>query len=327
VAGRDWFYYVAIAGILLVLIFSANTAFADFPRVCRFVAEDGYLPTSFSNRGRRLVYTEGIVVLAVVTGLLLLVFRGVTDRLIPLFAVGAFLAFTMSQAGMVAHWRRTGGDHARHYMVINGIGAVATGATVLIVIAAKFREGAWITLIAIPSLLALMYGIHRHYERVQSKIATRKPLVIAPGTEPLVVVTVTGWDRVSRQALHFAMTLSDEVKVVHVREEEEDNAEFTKQWQEYVAGPAGGAHVSAPELVELRSPYRFVLEPIVQYVRGLAKDNPERLVIAIVPELMETRWYYYFLHAQRATLLTRQLLADGTDRVAVLNVPWYLKET
>ena len=166
VTGRGWFYYVAIASILMVLVLSANTAFADFPRVCRFIAEDRYLPNSFSNRGRRLVYSEGIVVMAVITGILLTVFGGITDRLIPLFAVGAFLAFTMSQAGMVAHWRREGGPHAKRYMGINAVGALATGTTVVIVIVAKFKEGAWITLIAIPALVLLMYRVHRHYERV-----------------------------------------------------------------------------------------------------------------------------------------------------------------
>ena len=176
VVGRGWFYDVAIGSILLILIFSANTAFADFPRVCRFIAEDGYLPTSFANRGRRLVYSEGICVLAIITAALLIFFGGITDRLIPLFAVGAFLAFTMSQAGMVAHWRRTGGKGARRSMGLNGLGAIATGLTVIVVIVAKFAEGAWITVIAIPCLLALMYRVRRHYDRVKREIATETPL-------------------------------------------------------------------------------------------------------------------------------------------------------
>nr|MDQ2712783.1 APC family permease [Acidobacteriota bacterium] len=136
VAGRGWFYFVAIGSILLVLIFSANTAFADFPRVCRVIAEDRFLPLSFANRGRRLVYSEGILVLAFVTAALLTIFGGVTDRLIPLYAVGAFLAFTLSQAGMVAHWRREGGPRARSNMFINGLGALATGGTVVVVVVA-----------------------------------------------------------------------------------------------------------------------------------------------------------------------------------------------
>lgn len=325
VAGREWFYYVAISSILLILIFSANTAFADFPRVCRFIAEDGYLPTSFSNRGRRLVYSEGIVVLAVITGSLLIAFGGITDRLIPLFAVGAFLAFTMSQAGMVAHWRRERGNHARKYMFVNGVGACATGATVIIVVVAKFREGAWITLIAIPALLFLMYRVHRHYEKVNGEIESNTPLDMSQGRKPLIVITITRWSRISRQALSFAMTLSDEIKVVHVRQEDTKD-DFCDTWHENVVAPVQQAHTAVPELIELSSPFRFVVLPITEYVAKLAQDFPDRRVVTIIPELVEKRWYYYFLHTQRATLLKTELLMQGNDRISVLNIPFYLKD-
>ena len=324
IAGREWFYYVAIASVLLVLIFSANTAFADFPRVCHFIAEDGYLPTSFTNRGRRLVYAEGILVLAVITAALLIGFGGITDRLIPLFAVGAFLAFTMSQAGMVAHWRREGGKSARRSMLINGVGAIATGLTVLVVIVAKFKEGAWITVIAIPSLLALMYGIHRHYQKVIQEIDTQTPLETSKQPKPLIVITLQGWTRVGQEALRFAMTLSPDIKVVHVVEEGKPD-ELRHHWSEYVEQPAEAAGLPTPELVDLKSPYRFVITPIVKYVLQLAKDNPQRRVVTIIPELMEKRWYYYFLHTQRATLLKTRLLMANNDRISVLNIPWYLK--
>ena len=325
VAGRNWFYYVAISSILLILIFSANTAFADFPRVCRFIAEDRYLPNSFSNRGRRLVYSEGIVVLAAITGTLLIAFRGITDRLIPLFAIGAFLAFTMSQAGMVAHWRREGGKHARKYMFINGVGACATGLTVLVVVVAKFREGAWITLIAIPALLLLMYRVHRHYERVNQEIDNDTPLDVRQGRKPLIVITITRWSRISRQALSFAMTLSDEIKVVHVRQEDTKD-DFCDKWHENVVAPVQDAHAAVPELIELSSPFRFVVQPIIQYVIKLADEFPDRRVVTIIPELVEKRWYYYFLHTQRATLLKTELLMQGNDRISVLNIPFYLKD-
>src|SRR5581483_2459413 len=185
VIGRNWFYYLSITSILLLLIFSANTAFADFPRVCRFVARDGFLPISFANRGRRLVYSEGICVLAVITAALLIGFGGITDRLIPLFAVGAFLAFTMSQAGMVVHWRKNGGRGARVSMLLNGLGALATGATVLVVIAAKFTEGAWITILAIPCFLLLMYAVRRHYDELLREIEIKTPLPTTPEPKPL----------------------------------------------------------------------------------------------------------------------------------------------
>lgn len=326
VVGRGWFYYVAITSILLILIFSANTAFADFPRVCRFIAEDGYLPVSFANRGRRLVYSEGIVVLAIITGALLIGFGGITDRLIPLFAVGAFLAFTMSQAGMVAHWRKQGGRGARRNIFINGLGAAATGVTVLVIIVAKFKDGAWITIIAIPALLILMYRIRSHYRKLQREIGTSSPLDPSPEPKPLVVITMTGWTRVNKEALRFAMTISKDIKVVHVAEEEQPAA-FGKEWREYVLEPVESAGLPPPELVVLKSPYRFVVTPIVNYVLSVAKKYPTRRVVAIIPELMEKRWYYYFLHTQRATLLKTRLLMEGNDRISVLNIPWYLKAT
>jgi amino acid transporter len=326
VVGRGWFYNVAIGSILLVLIFSANTAFADFPRVCRFIAEDGYLPTSFANRGRRLVYSEGICVLAIITGILLTAFGGVTDRLIPLFAVGAFLAFTMSQAGMVAHWRRVRGKGSRTGMAINALGAFATGMTVVIVIVAKFAEGAWITVIAIPCLLVLMYRVRRHYNKVNREIATEAPLESTNEPRPIIIITLTSWTRVGKEALRFAMTLSEEVIVLHVAEGNHTD-DFCNRWNELVEIPAQKAGFPAPKLIVLKSPYRFVVTPIVDYVVSVANRKTGRRVVAMIPELMEKRWYYYFLHTQRAALLKARLLMEGKDRISVLNIPWYLKAT
>jgi hypothetical protein len=169
VAGRGVFYAVAITSIVLVLVFSANTSFADFPRLCNIISETGYLPRTFGTRGRRLVFSMGILVLAGVAGILLTVFGGVTDRLIPLFAIGAFLAFTMSQAGMVMHWKRVGGPHSRHSMIINGVGAFATGLTLIVILCAKFLEGAWITILLMPLLLGAMISVRRHYDAVSGK--------------------------------------------------------------------------------------------------------------------------------------------------------------
>jgi hypothetical protein len=324
VAGRGWFYYTSIVSILLVLIFSANTAFADFPRVCKFISDDGYLPISFANRGRRLVYSEGIIVLAVITGVLLIVFRGITDRLIPLYAVGAFLAFTMSQAGMVAHWLREKGKGFGKNIFINALGAIVTGLTVVIVIVAKFTEGAWITVLMIPSLLALMYGVHRYYMKLRAEIDSTTPFEPEDLTPPMVVITTISWSRITKRALTFSMTLSKELKVVHVVEENQPD-DFRDHWKEYVEDPANRANLPVPELVELQSPFRFVINPIVDYVLKLSKDNPNRRVMVVVPELMESRWYYYFLHSQRATLLKTRLLMEGSDHISVLNIPWYTK--
>ena len=171
VAGRGIFYWVSIVSILLVLCLSANTSFADFPRLCRAVAEDGYLPYSFTDRGRRLVYSEGIWLLAILSGVLLIVFDGVTDRLIPLFAVGAFLAFTLSQSGMVAHWWKSQERGALASMAVNGLGATATAVTVVVVAVVKFMAGAWIVVLLVPSLVALMLAVRRHYRRIERETA------------------------------------------------------------------------------------------------------------------------------------------------------------
>ena len=190
VVGKGIFYYVSIVGILLVLCLSANTAFADFPRLCRIVALDDYLPHSLSARGRRLVFTEGIWVLAFFAALLLVLFGGVTDRLIPLFAIGAFLAFTLSQAGMVAHWRKLRGPGSMQSMLVNGLGALTTGITVLVVLVAKFAEGAWITLLLIPLILWLMHAVKRHYERVDHEMTDETALNCSEFASPLAIVPI-----------------------------------------------------------------------------------------------------------------------------------------
>ena len=324
VTGHGWFYFVAIASVLLVLIFSANTAFADFPRVCRVIAEDRFLPISFANRGRRLVYSQGIVVLAVLTGILLIVFGGVTDRLIPLYAVGAFLAFTLSQSGMLAHWKRKRGRGAGRKMLVNGLGALATGATTAVVIISKFTEGAWITVVAIPALLMLMYGVKRHYRRILRELETSSPLDLADSTKPIVVVPLQQWSKIAKDALCTALAISNEVVGVFVVEEDQSE-DLTNSWHQNVVQPAERAGAPTPDLVVLESPYRFVVNPIVDYVLKLSQENPKRRIIAMVPELVENRWYNYFLHSQRATLLKTLLLMKGNDRISVLNIPWYLK--
>ena len=176
VVGRGVFYFITIGSVLSVLALSANTGFADFPRLCRVIAQDGFLPRGFAHRGRRLVYSHGILVLAALSAGLLIGFGGITDNLIPLFAVGAFLAFTLSQAGMVEHWRRAGGPHAGKSMAINGAGAVCTAVTLVVVLVSKFAEGAWVMILLIPALLVLFTSVHRHYQSVGRQVASTEPL-------------------------------------------------------------------------------------------------------------------------------------------------------
>ncbi len=326
VTGRGWFYFVAMFSVLVLLTLSANTAFADFPRVCHFVAEDGFLPTAFANRGRRLVYSEGIIVLTVITAALLVGFGGITDRLIPLFAVGAFLSFTMSQAGMVMHWKREGGRGSRASMALNLVGAIATGLTVLVITLAKFTEGAWITILAIPLLLFTMYAVRGHYEAIRREIVISSPLEPQLPQPPILVVTMQSWTRVNRQALALAMSLSSETKVLHVTEEDK-KSDFCDKWAEYVERPAQSANLPIPELVRISSPYRLVVNPMVEFVKQLAAENPERRIVTVIPELVERRWFQWLLHTQRAQILKARLLMESNDRISVLNIPWHVKST
>jgi amino acid transporter len=322
VAGRGPFYLVAISAVVLVLVFSANTSFADFPRLCRVIAETGYMPKSFGTRGRRLVFSEGILVLAGIAALLLTVFGGVTDRLIPLFAIGAFLAFTLSQAGMVMHWKRTGGPHARHSILINSVGATATGVTLVVILCAKFLDGAWMTVLLIPLLLAAMMAVRRHYDSVARALAA--PLEFDPGapSPPLVLLPVQRWNQIAAKALRFSLNLSADVRAVHIECEESDT--LVKQWQEQVARPARESGLQEPELVVLASPYRLILGAILDYTLEQVRKNPDRTVAVVIAELVESRWYHYLLHNQRANLLKALLLLKGNGRIVVINVPWYL---
>src|SRR5437899_2621059 len=323
VAGKGLFYYVSIGSILLVLALSANTAFADFPRLCRAIAQNNYLPHSFATRGRRLVYTQGILVLAALAGVLLAIFGGVTDRLIPLYAVGAFLAFTLSQAGMVGHWRRVGGKGATRSMLINGLGAFATGITVIVVLVAKFVEGAWITVLLIPGLLLAMRLVRRHYHAVFLEVRSKTPLELTDTTPPLVILPVQGWNRIVKKALRFAFKISPNIRAIHV-DCGQGSEIFRDEWCRFVEQAAMVAGLAAPELVVLPSPFRLVLAPIVDYVLEAERANPGQQIAVLVRELVERHWYHHLFHNKRASVLKALLLLRGNQRIIVINVPWYL---
>jgi amino acid transporter len=324
VAGRGWFYYVTIGTVLLVLSLSANTAFADFPRLCKAVAQNNYLPHSFGFRGRRLVYSNGIFFLAILTAILLIIFGGVTDRLIPLYAIGAFLAFTMSQAGMVAHWRRLRGSGWVRNMLVNALGAFVTGLTLVVVLVAKFIEGAWVSALIIVGLLMLMISVRRHYVRVARETRSHQPLKIGEMKPPIVIVPIQSWGKVAQRALEFALTLSNDIRALHVATEEETN-ELRDEWHKMVEVPVHRAGGKPPVLINLPSPYRLVIKPILDYVVSLEKEHEGRQIAIIVPELIEKHWYHYPLHNQRAEIMKALLLLHGSKDIVLINVPWYLK--
>ena len=325
VVGRGVVYYVTIAAVLAVLALSANTGFADFPRLCRAVAQDGFLPHGFAHRGRRLVYTFGIVVLTALSAALLVAFDGVTDHLIPLFAVGAFLAFTLSQVGMVVHWRRAGGRGSRRAMVVNAAGALGTALALLVVLVAKFADGAWVTVALLSGLVVVFLSVRRHYRAVARELASAEPLNPVGLTPPLVVVLVRGWSRISRKALRLAMRLSPDVYALHVAADDHRLKQLEDEWAGFVVDPCRVAGVSAPKLVVVTSPYRRLYAPLVEFLAELEKSHPGRPLAVVVPELVERRWYHYLLHNQTAAVIKGYLYFSGLERVAVVNVPWYLK--
>jgi hypothetical protein len=318
------FYYITIGSVLVILSLSANTAFADFPRLCKAVAHDGFLPHSFGFRGRRLVYSQGIYVLAVLSGILLVLFGGVTDRLIPLYAIGAFLAFTLSQAGMVSHWRRVRGRGSVQSMFVNGLGAVATGITLAVVLVAKFTSGAWVSVLLIAGIMSTMLWVRRHYDEVAREVEISTPLKIENMGSPIVIVPIQSWTSISQRAMQFALTLSQEIHAVHVGTEEETN-ELQQRWNELVADPVARAGGTPPDLVSLPSPYRLILKPILEFVLDVEAQNPGRQIAVIVPELVERHWYHYPLHNQRAELLKAFLLVKSSPNIVLINVPWYIR--
>ena len=323
VFGRGWFYFLTMGSVLAALSFSANTAFADFPRMARAIAVKDFLPHVFLIRGRRLLFSHGIYALTGFTAMLLIIFGGDTNRLIPLYAIGAFLAFTLSQAGMVKHWMKTPDASHRHLkMFLNGLGAIATGITLVVVLVAKFTSGAWITAILVPLIIATMYSIKRHYTRVHLETADPSPMRLTGLEPPLVVVPVARWDKISEKALRFGMVLSHEVKVVNV---ETDSEPLDREmWENMVMKPIRDHGMPEPELVCVSSNFRTILGPLMDYILQLEDANPGRKVAVLLPELVVRHWWENLLHNQRIQLLKLLLLLRGNQRIIVVNIPWYL---
>jgi amino acid transporter len=326
VLGRGPLYHLTMGSIIVVLGLSANTSFADFPRVCRLLARDKFLPEPFVHRGRRLAFSHGIWVLAALSALLLIIFDGITDHLIPLFALGALSAFTMSQAGMVAHWRKVKGGAGRFAGAMNLLGAIATGSMLVIVLVSKFGHGAWISVVLVGGMLLLFRAIRRHYDFIATATETPATLEVGPLDPPVAVVPMRRWDAVSIKALLVAMGISREVIVVQALLGDREVDDLRPRWPELVEQPAQRLGVPAPALVVKRSEYRSVFTPLLDVVDELAKRNAGRPIAVVVPELVEPRWYQYFLHGQTAALLRHQLRARGGPHLVIVNTPWYLRD-
>ncbi len=338
VVGHGVFYYVAMASVLCVLCLSANTSFVGFPQLCRLAAEDGFLPRPFAMAGRRLVYSVGIIYLAATSGVLLIVFGGITDRLIPLFAIGAFLTFTMSQAGMVVHWSRAlrnerGRARLAHTvrLTINAVGAAATIGALAIIVTTKFLDGAWITILTIPAVIALLKAISRYYQRLSARVALDTPLDPAAAAAPVVILALEDWNRIAQAALNFALTISPDVRAVHLTalrgpECRDDADDLAKRWRDQVEAPIRAAGRPPPSLVMLEAEYRDAHAAFLNYIEGVKTDNAGRIVAVLVPELIKRPWEL-LLHANRGRALRERLARETGEGVVMVEVPWRAAET
>lgn len=339
VVGGGVLYYIAIGSLLCVLVLSANTSFVGFPRLCRSIAEDGFLPRPFAVAGHRLVFSIGILYLSIAAGVLLIVFGGITDHLIPLFAIGAFLTFTLSQTGMVLHWVRESKQArkqaerraVRAHLLTNAAGALTTGTALAIIVAAKFSHGAWITLVVVPATILLLRSIRRYYDQVASRVRDSSPLRIVSTEPPIVLVAIDEWNQLADKSLTLALSLSSDVIGVHLAQlagpdTDEEQRKLREQWQRDVAEPAHQAGYKPPKLVILQAQYRTIHEPILKLARDLEEKFPSRAIAVLIPELVKQRWYQRLLHTHRARRLRSKLLEHGGTRLTIINVPWYLDE-
>lgn len=356
VVGKGWFYNMTMGSVLAVLCLSANTSFVDFPRLCRLIAKDDFLPRAFAAVGRRLVYSVGVLFLAAASGALLAAFKGITDRLIPLYAVGAFLAFTLSQSGMVMHWRKemarslcgksddpapqknaakaqktSGRTSLSIKLSVNGLGAIATATALAIILGAKFIEGAWITVLAIPAMLAIFRLVHRHYRLVEKQIAVTEPMDMTQKDAPVVLVPIRVLDRLVDKSLRFGMYLSTEVIAIHLSNLEGDDAEnerteIRRDWANRVDAPARGAGLTPPKLELVQTPYREFVTPLLQEIDKIKRRCPNRLIAVIIPEIVEKHWWHALLHSRRASRLRSALRARQDICVIVIDLPWFIND-
>jgi amino acid transporter len=311
--GGGTIYYLIQAATTFILVLAANTAYADFPRLASIVARDRYLPRQFTNQGDRLAFSNGILVLSAFAAILIIAFHGDTQRLLPLYMIGVFVSFTLSQAGMVIHWRKTKEPGWKTSAFINGFGAIVTGIVLLIVAVTKTLEGAWIVLLLIPLIILLFKETRKHYDHVARQLTLRgyAPSARAHNT---VVMPIGGLQRAVVEALRYAETLSDDVRAVYVDIDPRLTEQIKRDWIDW------GGKV---KLIVLPSPYRSVMEPLLDYIRRVELDRPNDYVTVILPEFVPAKWWQHLLHNQSALLIKGALLFR--PNLVVTSVPFHLE--
>ncbi len=311
VFGLGPIYYVIQVATTLILILAANTSFSDFPRLSYFLASDGFLPHQYAHRGERLAYSTGIITLGILSAMLLWAFKGVTDALIPLYAVGVFSAFTLSQTSMVRRWLTRKEPGWQHNWIVNAIGACTTGLVLVVIIATKFLYGAWIVCLLIPLIILMFLTIHRHYNKVKMVMEGSGPMTPA-AIHHTIIVPVADLNRVAIQTLAYARSLSSNVTAVHIADDEESAREFREKWETW------GDKVP---LVTIESPYRSVIGPLLRYLDAIDQRSAADTVTVILPEYVSSRWWENLLHNQTALRMKAALLfRPGT---VVTSVPYH----
>jgi amino acid transporter len=322
----SWFYYVIQTTTALILILAANTSFADFPRLSSLLARDRFLPRQFATRGDKLVFSNGIIILALFAAVLVIGFGGDTSRLIPLYAVGVFLSFTLSQTGMVLHWLREGrkgradpaekkkkAAHWRKSIVVNGLGAIATLVVLVVLVITKFLHGAWIVVVLIPLLVGLFRAIHRHYVDVATQLTTEGAQKLR-AIKHEVIVPISGIHRGVLQALEYAKAIAHgHVTAIYINVDDETTQKLREKWSSFVEGI---------ELVVIASPYRSLVGPLLRYIDRRLALHPAEVVTVVLPEFVPARWWHHLLHNQSSLLLKGALLFKRN--VIVISVPYHL---
>jgi hypothetical protein len=313
--GLGWFYYVVQAATAAILVLAANTSFADFPRLSSLLARDRFLPRQFANRGDKLVFSNGIILLAIFSGLLVIAFGGDTSRLIPLYAVGVFLSFTLSQSGMVRRWLRTRSPQWKKSIAVNAVGAVATFVVLCVFIVTKFIHGAWIVVVVIPLLVILFYAIHKHYLDVAKQLSMDGLEHLRP-IKHNVVVPISGLHRGVLTALEYAKSIArdNNVTAVYVDFEEEATVKLREKWERLGVGV---------KLVVLPSPYRELTRPLLKYIKRVGRHEHDDLITVVLPEFIPAKWWPHVLHNQSSLLLKGALLFK--KGVIVTSVPYHLE--
>jgi amino acid transporter len=312
-SGRGIPYYAVQAATMAILVLAANTAYADFPRLASILARDGYVPRQFMNQGDRLAFSNGIVGLSIFAGVLLVVFGGDTHALIPLYMIGVFVSFTLSQAGMVRHWWRLRGPGWRTSAIVNGVGALVTGLVLLVVAATKAHEGAWVIMLLIPITVMSFRITHKHYRGVATQLTLRDWQPHGP-RKNMVLVPVSGIQRAVVEALEYARSLSSDVRAVCVNVDQLATDQLAASWERFGEGLP---------LVVLDSPYRSLMEPLLEFIEQIHAKRPEDYVTIVLPEFVPAKWWHHLFHNQRALLIKGALLFQ--PNTVVTSVPFHLR--